>query len=81
MHCFCCDHELPTDPSDMLDEMTGRYYCIVCGNEIQDLYREMYPPDPKKDVQDEYPTLDELPSEETWENFNIPVDDYYEESN
>lgn len=42
MRCYACDDGLPTDNNNNLDPETGRFYCSGCGQEISNLYEEMY---------------------------------------
>jgi len=92
MHCFACNNNLPTNPSDNLDVKTGRMYCVCCGEEINNLYMEMYmkPKKQQEDTAGEVPILDEefddpdyvdvfrVPTEEDYEEFNLPPENYDE---
>lgn len=75
MHCHACDTSLPTDPSTLLDEKTGRYYCPCCEAVITDLIEEMKGP-PIDPETGELLVGDELPIEETYPCFNSPLVNY-----
>ena len=77
MHCFSCDVTLGSKPFH--DKPTDRYYCETCKEIIWDSFSR-----PDNDALEASPFtvedilfFDDLPSEETFKEFNIPAEEDY----
>lgn len=75
MHCFCgCSNQ-----GTILDKKTGRFYCGECWEVIQTAIKD-------KGDDDEDPGVSEVEvedfepiNEHNYNEFNLPVEDYYDE--
>lgn len=97
MRCYACDDGLPTDNNNNLDPETGRFYCSGCGQEINNLYEEMYmrseasaegrnedgtPKKPESTLLDgEVETLDEEFDELFLSDYDVQTDEDFEDLN